>query len=299
MAAAIWKVTEADIVADTPTGAAVFKAMGRQLAFDGFLAVAGLPRSGDQVLPELHDGQPVAPVELAPTQHFTQPPPRFTEASLIKALEADGIGRPSTYATIIQTIQDRNYVELTDRSFRPTELGKVVTRKLVAHLPDIFDVRFTAHMEDQLDKIEEARKDWVEVLSEFYGPFSKHLKQAAREMVHAKAESTPSEYLCDECNRPMVYKLSRTGRYLACSGYPKCKATAPVDAEGRKLQAPGSGRALPTVREQDGPPPQPIRQLPGMQQLPQVQRHAPLRRQWPAAQAGQGRGGPPSLSGMR
>jgi DNA topoisomerase-1 len=236
MAPAIWKVTEADVVADTPAGQASFKAMGRQLAFDGFLAVAGLPRTGDQVLPQLHDGQQVAPLELAPTQHFTQPPPRFTEASLVKALEADGIGRPSTYATIIQTIQDRGYVDLTDRSFRPTELGKVVTRKLVAHLPDIFDVRFTAHMEDQLDKIEEARKDWVEVLREFYGPFSEHLKQASQKMIHAKAESTPSEYLCEECGQPMVYKLSRTGRYLACSGYPKCKETCPVDAEGKKLQ---------------------------------------------------------------
>jgi len=236
MASAVWKVTEADVVADTPAGTAVFKTMGRQLAFDGFLAVAGLPRSGDQVLPELHDGQAVTPVELAPTQHFTQPPPRYTEASLVKALEADGIGRPSTYATIIQTIQDRGYVELADRSFRPTELGKVVTQKLVKHLPDIFDVRFTAHMEDQLDKIEEANKDWVAVLKEFYGPFSKHLKQAAEEMTHAQADSQPSEYTCDVCGRPMVYRLSKTGRYLACSGYPECKTTAPVDAEGKKLE---------------------------------------------------------------
>jgi DNA topoisomerase-1 len=236
MAPAVWNVTEAEIVAETPAGQALFKAMGRHLAFDGFMAVTGLPRGGEGVLPELHDGQPVAPIEVSPTQHFTQPPPRYTEASLIKALEADGIGRPSTYATIIQTIQDRGYVEMFDRAFRPTELGKVVTRKLVKHLPDIFDVRFTAHMEDQLDKIEDASKDWVAVLEEFYGPFHKHLTTAAEEMVHIKAESSPSEYVCDACGRPMVYKLSRNGRYLACSGYPHCKQTYPVDAEGKKLE---------------------------------------------------------------
>ena len=236
MAPAVWNVAEAEIVADTRAGQAVFKAMGRQLAFDGFLRVTGLPRGGDQVLPELRDGQAVTPIELAPTQHFTQPPPRFTEASLVKALEADGIGRPSTYATTLQTIQTRGYVELADRSFRPTELGKVVTRKLVKHLPDIFDVRFTAHMEDQLDKIEEAGKDWVAVLEEFYGPFHKHLTAAAKNMVHAKAESQPSKYVCDACGKPMAYRFSKNGRYLACSGYPDCKQTYPVDAEGTKLE---------------------------------------------------------------
>ena len=236
MAPAVWKVAEADIVAETSTGQAVFKAMGRQLAFDGYMRVAGLPKGGDQVLPPLEQGQPVAPVELLPTQHFTQPPPRFTEASLVKALEADGIGRPSTYATIIQTIQDRGYVQLIDRAFHPTDLGNVVTDKLVKHLPDIFDVRFTAHMEDELDKVEEASKDWVGVLSEFYGPFSRHLKQAAKEMVHAKAEVLPSDYTCEKCKKPMVIKFSRNGRYLACSGYPDCKQTAPLDENGKKVE---------------------------------------------------------------
>jgi DNA topoisomerase-1 len=235
MPPAVWNVTEADIVATTAVAGAkaVLRAMGRTLAFDGFLKVTGLPRGGDQVLPALENGQTVSPMEISPRQHFTQPPPRYTEASLVKAMEADGIGRPSTYATTIQTIQDRQYVQLTERTFHPTHLGTLVTDKLVAHLPDIFDVRFTAHMEDQLDKIEEAAKDWVSVLEEFYGPFSKHLLQAAENMVHAKAESEPSEYVCQACGKPMAYRFNKSGRYLACSGYPECKQTHPVDAEGK------------------------------------------------------------------
>jgi DNA topoisomerase I len=235
MASARWKVTEADIVAATPAGEAVFKAMGRQLVFDGFLRVAGLPRGGDQTLPELRAKQELQPLELAPTQHFTQPPPRYTEASLVKALEADGIGRPSTYAAIIQTIQDRSYAEMMDRSFRPTHLGVVVTDKLVKHFPAIFDIRFTAQMEDDLDRVEEADLDWVAALREFYGPFKQDLDRAREEMVHAKAESQPSEYSCEACGKPMVYRFNKTGRYLACTGYPECKTTAPVDAEGKKL----------------------------------------------------------------
>jgi DNA topoisomerase-1 len=209
--------------------------MGRQLAFDGFLRVTGLPRTGDQLLPPLAKDQPVAPLALTPTQHFTQPPPRYTEAGLVKALEADNIGRPSTYATIITTIQDRQYVELVERSFRPTDLGLAVTDKLVKHFPKEFDVRFTAHMEDQLDKIEEAHADWVAVLEEFYRPFAENLKKAGEEMTHAKAETTPSEYKCETCGKPMVYRFSKNGRYLACTGYPDCKSTHPVDREGKKV----------------------------------------------------------------
>jgi len=237
MAAALWKVTEATITAETPAGDAEFKALGRRLEFDGFLKVAGLPRGGDQLLPQLAVNQPVAPVEIKPNQHFTQPPPRYTEASLVKALEAEGIGRPSTYAAIIRTIQNRNYVRYQDRTFRPTHLGMVVTDKLVKHLPRIFDIRFTAHMEDELDRVEEALVDWGQVLHDFYGPFSKNLEKAAEKMVHAKSESQPSEYTCDECGRPMVYRFNTDGRYLACTGYPKCRSTAPVDESGKKVEA--------------------------------------------------------------
>ncbi len=233
MPPAVWDVTETDIAAETPAGEAIFKAMGRTLKFDGFLRVAGMPRSDEQILPPLQADQPVAPVEVSPTQHFTQPPPRYTEASLVKALEADGIGRPSTYAATIQTIQDRGYVRLDERKFLPTDLGVVVTDKLVKHFPKVFDVRFTAHMEDQLDRVEEARADWVDVLKEFYGPFEKQLKAATEEMVHAKAETQPSDYTCRECDAPMVYRFGKNGRFLSCSRYPDCKAATQVDSDGK------------------------------------------------------------------
>ena len=235
MMPAVWLVTEVTITAQTPAGAAEFRALGRTLVFDGHLKVVGLGRGGNQILPELAPGQVVAPVEVTPTQHFTQAPPRYTEASLIKALEADGIGRPSTYASIIYTIQSRQYVRIEDRSFHPTHLGLVVADKLVKHFPQLFDVRFTADMEDQLDRIEEAKADWVRVLKKFYGPFSKTLKKASKDMVHAKAETQPSEYKCEACGKAMVYRFSKTGRYLACTGYPECKETHPVDEEGEKI----------------------------------------------------------------
>jgi len=245
MTPAVWTVTDADIHADTPQGDAAIRAMGRRLKFDGYYRVAGRPRGGDQILPPLDPGQNVHPVEIAPTQHFTQPPPRYTEASLVKALEADGIGRPSTYAAIIQTIQDREYVRQTDRAFHPTDLGIVVTDKLVKHFPNVFDVRFTAHLEDELDKVEESHADWVKVLEEFYGPFHERLERAAEEMVHAKAETQPSDYTCESCGRPMVYRFSRNGRYLACTGYPECKQTHPVDKDGRKIEQPTVDVACP------------------------------------------------------
>jgi len=236
MTEAVWSLTEATISAKTGQGDAEFKAMGRKLKFDGYLRVAGLPRGGDQILPELEASKPVAPVELSPTQHFTQAPPRYTEASLVKALEADGIGRPSTYASIIKTIQDRRYAELVERTFRPTDVGIVVTDKLVKHFPKTFDVHFTAHMEDELDRVETGEMDWIRVLEEFYGPFSENMKIAAEEMVHAKAEAQPSDYTCKTCGKPMVYKFSNNGRYLACTGYPDCKTTHPVDKDGKKLE---------------------------------------------------------------
>jgi DNA topoisomerase-1 len=236
MSSAVWQVTEADIAVETGEGRGVFKAVGRTLAFDGYLAVAGRPRGGEQILPPLSEGEPVAPAEILPTQHFTQPPPRYTEASLVKALEAEGIGRPSTYASIIQTIQDRGYVEQENRAFRPTDLGIVVTDKLMAHFPRVMSISFTAHMEDRLDRVEEHQAGWIDVLREFYGPFNENLQRAREEMVHAKAESDPSEYTCENCGRPMVYRFSKAGRYLACTGYPDCKTTHPVDKEGKKVE---------------------------------------------------------------
>ncbi len=246
MPPAVWKVTDAAITAATRAGEAVFKAVGRSLAFDGFLRVTGLPRTGDQILPDLRAGQRVEAVQIDPIQHFTQAPPRYTEAALVRALEADGIGRPSTYAAIIQTIQNRKYARLANRVFHPTDVGKVVTDKLVKHFPKVFDVRFTANMEDQLDRVEEQREDWVRLLDTFYGPFHANLERAAEEMVHAKAESQPSDYTCKECGRPMVYRFSKNGRYLACTGYPECTTTHPVDEKGRKIESTVVDVACPT-----------------------------------------------------
>jgi len=236
MAPARWQITEAAIAVQTELGRGVFKAVGRQLVFDGYLKVAGMPRHEEQLLPALAEGRDVHLVTLSPTQHFTQPPPRYTEASLVKALEAEGIGRPSTYATIIQTIQARGYVRQIDRRFYPTELGILVTDRLVKHFPDIFDVRFTARMEERLDEIEEGREDWVHVLRDFYDPFKARLEQAEGQMVHVRAETAPSEYTCPNCGKPMVYRWSPSGRYLACTGYPDCKTTFPVDSQGRKIE---------------------------------------------------------------
>ncbi|MHC4717093.1 MAG: type I DNA topoisomerase [Planctomycetota bacterium] len=249
MAPAQWDSTDVSIAADTSMGKAVFRAVGRRLAFDGHLKISGMPRHEEQALPPLDEGQDVTPATLAPTQHFTQPPPRYTEASLVKALEAEGIGRPSTYASIIQTIQAREYVEQQDRRFYATALGMKVNDKLLAHFSDIFDLRFTARMEERLDEIEEARLDWVKVLEDFYGPFKSDLEKATEEMVHAKAEVEPSDYTCPDCGKEMVYRWSRYGKYLACTGYPDCKKTFPVDNNGDKVELAKTDVACPICGE--------------------------------------------------
>jgi DNA topoisomerase-1 len=237
MTPAEWAVTDVAVAAETPAGKAVFRAVGRRLVFDGHLKVAGMPTRQEQRIPDLAEGQAVGPGDLEPTQHFTQPPPRYTEASLVKALEAEGIGRPSTYAQIIKTIQDREYVRQENRRFYATDLGMKVTDKLIAAFPEIFDVSFTARMEDKLDDVEAAEREGVQVLREFYRPFKEDLDRAAEEMVHAKAETEPSDYTCPDCGKPMVYRWSKNGRYLACTGYPDCRKTFPVDRDGKKLEA--------------------------------------------------------------
>ncbi|MCZ6682157.1 MAG: type I DNA topoisomerase [Planctomycetota bacterium] len=234
MLPAEWDSTTALISAQTELGEAVFKATGRVLVFDGFYRVAGVPKSSEeQILPKLETKQSVAPLSVVPSQKFTSPPPRFTEASLVKTLEAEGIGRPSTYASIIQTIQDRGYVEQTDRRFYATARGEVVTEKLVKHFPKIMEIGFTSFMEDELDKVEEAHLDWHAVLHEFYDPFKEALARAHEEMEAVKAE--PSEYACDKCGKPMVYRLGKNGRFLACTGYPECSATKDVDRDGKAI----------------------------------------------------------------
>jgi DNA topoisomerase-1 len=224
---AIFEVTNVEVSA----GEGRFKAQGKILRFDGYRRV--LPPAGkqeDQLLPALHVGQALDLHELVPTQHFTQPPPRYSEATLIKALEKENIGRPSTYAPIIQTIQDRNYVEQKERRFYATDLGMVVTDLLVEHFPKILDLKFTAHMEDELDDIVTGKEDMVRVLDEFYHPFQDALKAAEKNMQRA---ALPSDETCHECGAPMQVKFGRTGQFLGCSRYPDCKATRPMEGGPR------------------------------------------------------------------
>jgi DNA topoisomerase-1 len=227
--------TTATIVAPTQGGDAAFRASGRKLVFDGFMKVTGIS-SEDQLLPDLGQGTPVAPIDLAPTQHFTQSPPRYTEATLIKELEKQGIGRPSTYASIMQTIQDREYVEQIDRRFHATQLGSIVTDKLVQAFPDLFNVKFTAGMELKLDDVEEHDADWVQLLRDFYGPFHAVVGGALEKIEHAGGTASP--YVCPKCGKPMVYRISKNGFFLSCTGYPECDGTQPVDRQGK-----------PTIRE--------------------------------------------------
>jgi len=230
-----WDATTVRVGAETSAGKAVLKAGGRVLKFDGFYKVAGVPRAdGEPTLPALAEKQPVAAVAIEPRQRYTQPPARYTEASLVKTLEAEGIGRPSTYSAIIDTVQKRGYVEQIDRRFYPTERGMVVTNKLIEHFPQVMDLKFTSHMEDQLDKIEEAHLDWVSVLHEFYDPFRESLGKAHDGMEAVRAE--PSPYTCELCGKPMVYRLGKNGRFLSCTGYPECKGTLNVDREGKPLK---------------------------------------------------------------
>lgn len=207
----------------------MFRASGSILRFDGFLA---LWQSDDKdedavmLLPELAEGDPVKCLDVLAEKHMTQPPPRYSETSLIKELEEKGIGRPSTYASIVTTIQDRKYVEKKENRFYPTELGEIVTELLVQSFADIVDVPFTAMMEDQLDRIEEGTVNWVKMLDGFYGPFAETLKTAASKMRNVKAEETPTDLTCEKCGKPLVIKWGRNGKFVACQGYPECRFTS-------------------------------------------------------------------------
>jgi DNA topoisomerase-1 len=158
----------------------------------------------------------LALIKLDPKQHFTQPPPRFSEALLVKTLEEKGIGRPSTYAAIISTIQERDYVQKVENKFRPTELGVLVCDLLVNHFPVIMDVAFTAKMEEELDKIEEGQMPWVGAVKDFYKPFNESLEKAQAEMKDFKADQAPTDINCDKCGKPMIIKWGRNGQFLAC-----------------------------------------------------------------------------------
>jgi DNA topoisomerase I len=235
MVPARWNLTSLDIAAATTSGDCFYRTTGRRLVFDGFTKVWPVG-SAEQQFPDVIIGQPLDVVDLKNEQHFTKPPARYNEASLIKALEKEGIGRPSTYASIVSTIQERGYVELNKKQFFATSLGELVTDKLNLYFPKIMDLAFTRYMEERLDKIEEQHLDWVSVLKEFYGPFKKSLDTATEQMKHAKAETTPSEYTCPKCEKPLVYRFGKRGRFLSCSGYPDCKFACPCDQNGIKIE---------------------------------------------------------------
>ncbi len=241
MTNAQWDATSVLIVGGSdPARPCTFRAGGRVLAFDGFYRVAGVPQSAEeQTMPALGEGVGVSPVALEPEQRFSSPPSRYSEASLVKTLEAEGIGRPSTYASIIQTIQDRKYVEKEQGRFVASDLGEVVTDKLVEAIPSIMDVGYTREMEKDLDLIEDEHLDWVQMLRRFYGPFRDQLKDAEHTLVHAKAETQPApdEYKCPQCGSGLVYRFGKNGRFLSCATYPACSYASPVDREGKPRPA--------------------------------------------------------------
>jgi len=228
---------------EIPVREAVFRASGQQIKFDGFMKVyiegrdERAPQANgedeeedaqdtDGVLPDLHKGDTLNLLSMDPRQHFTQPPPRYTQASLIKELDEKGIGRPSTYAAIISNILDREYVTQNEgRSLAPTDLGFLVTDLLVESFPDILNVEFTAGMEDELDKIEEGKEKWTKAMKRFYTPFSRDLKKAEKEMRDVKRQEVPTDIGCEKCGAKMVIKWGRNGEFLACPQYPECKNT--------------------------------------------------------------------------
>ena len=220
-------------------GDARFVAQGEVEVFDGHLRVFGGGKSGDrdgQELPRLEQDKDYQPVKIEPSQHFTQPPPRYTEATLVKELEKKGIGRPSTYATIISTIQDRGYVVLEQRRFTATELGEIVTDQLVSCFADMINTDFTAGMEESLDRVESGELPWRDVVQQFYVLFAKDLEQAETRMRNLKAEPQLTERACDKCGSKMAVLYNKRGKFLGCSNYPECKNTMPMDGPRPKSE---------------------------------------------------------------
>ncbi len=183
------------------------------------------------MLPELNEGDEVFQKDMEPKQHFTQPPPRYTEARLVKTLEELGIGRPSTYAPTLDTIQKRGYVALDNKRFIPTELGEIVHSMMVEFFPEIIDVEFTAKMEQDLDSVEDGKVRWVEIIDEFYRDFEINLKIAEKEMQTVEIKDEPAGENCENCGSPMVFKMGRYGKFMACSNFPECRNTKPIVKE--------------------------------------------------------------------
>lgn len=249
MATAIFDATTVDIAAGQTF---IFRASGQVMRFPGFmkLYIEGVdalaekeesvaPDSEDKegTLPAMDEGQKLLLQELLPEQHFTQPPPRFTEASLVKTLEEYGIGRPSTYASIIQTLVTRKYVRLEGKAFIPEDIGKVVSDLLVQHFSTYVDYDFTAGLEEQLDAISRGEKQWKPMLSSFWQPFIELLNKKEAEVKKSDVTTEATDKTCPECSKPLVIKLGRRGKFLACSGFPDCRHTEPLATDGDDVQA--------------------------------------------------------------
>ncbi|MBD0380368.1 type I DNA topoisomerase [Paenibacillus sedimenti] len=229
MASAILDTMTVDLAA----GETIFRAAGSKMKFAGFMKVYVESNDDgtteeDKLLPALTQGDSLQKQSVDPKQHFTQPPPRYTEARLVRALEEMGIGRPSTYAPTLETIQKRGYVAIEEKKFVPTELGELVIQLMQEFFPEILDVEFTAHMEEELDFVEEGKEDWVKVLDSFYTSFEKRLEVAEEEMKEIEIQDEVSDEICEKCGKHLVYKMGRFGKFLACSGFPDCRNTKPI-----------------------------------------------------------------------
>ena len=237
MANALLDTVSIDITADN----CVFRSSGYSVKFDGFTVLYEETKDEEEednkILPEINNGDIVNVKELKGNQHFTQPPARYTEASLIKTLEENGIGRPSTYAPIITTIISRYYVERDGKQLKPTQLGEVVTDLMKEHFKKIVDAKFTANMETTLDEVEKGKTNWVETLDKFYKDFEKTLKKAETDMEgkRVKVPDETTDLICEKCGKPMVIKIGRFGRFIACSGFPDCKNTKKIVQETKGI----------------------------------------------------------------
>jgi len=244
MAPAVYDQTTVDIAATPARGSTKYmlRTTGSVLKFAGYTAVYEEGRDDDAaerapakngrparlMLPALAEGDVLDKQSIEGKQHFTEPPPRYTEATLVKALEENGIGRPSTYSSIVETIQARQYVSQSERRFFPTEIGIAVNDLLVEHFKEIMNLQYTAKMEAELDEVEEHKADWVDVLRRFYGPFKHELEEAEKKLPKLEIRDEPTDEICEKCGRPMVIKTGRFGRFISCTGYPECKTTKPI-----------------------------------------------------------------------
>ncbi len=292
MMPALFDQTTIDVSAKGKNGVDyTFRATGSVLKFDGFLKVyeEGKDQKDEEDeelkhrLPLVTEGEMLQFQAIRPEQHFTEPPPRYNEATLVKRLEADGVGRPSTYASILSTIQEREYVKKEGGRFTPTELGMVVTDLLLESFDDIFDVKYTARMEEELDEIEEGKLDWRAAMGEFYERFDKDLKHAEEHMTDIKRMEKPTDLMCEKCGKPLVIKWGKHGSFIACTGYPDCTYTRELtvdlpDVDKADLARTGRRGILRELRPSDGAEEGPLRHVLRLHRISRLQDHQADRR---------------------